>query len=161
MKKQRTLDDTAFLRDESERPTFRPPALRRRAPTAGDAAEGRASGERVPGARQLESEVRIKEIEHGSVLESIRALLERFEGRDFIGALALADRVLDASRVPDLLVPRELLEAFPLDHRTRALLAHVDGIEPLELVLERSGLPLLDAMQLVCELVERRILTLR
>jgi hypothetical protein len=148
MKKQRTLNDTAALPrrsghagelDESERPTFRPPVR----------------------TRQLESEVRIRDTDEAQSLVAIRALLERFEAGDFIGALALADEVLDASRVPDLLVPRELLEAVPLEHRARALLGHVDGIEPLEVVLERSALPLVDAMQLLCELVERRIVTLR
>jgi hypothetical protein len=141
MKKQRTFDDRAATArvDESERPTFRPPAR----------------------ARHLESEVRIKEAHADDSLGPMRALLERFEARDFMGALALADDVLDASRVPDLLVPRELLAAVPLDHRARALLAHIDGVEALEVVLERCGLPMLDAMQLLCELVERRIVTLR
>ena len=139
MKKQRTLNDTARRLDQSERPTFRPPARTRR----------------------LESEVRIKEADERDSLVAIRAMLERFEARDFIGALALADDVLETATVPDLLVPRELLDAVPLDHRARAMIAHIDGVEPLELVLERSGLPLVDAMQILCELVERRIATLR
>jgi hypothetical protein len=131
----RTVSDI----DSSERPTFRPPAR----------------------ARKLESEVRIKDEDRIGPLGPIRSLLERFEAKDFMGALALADEVLDASRVPELLVPRELLGAVTLDERGRALVAQVDGCEPLESVFERSGLPLLDAMQLFCELVERRVLTFR
>lgn len=134
-RKPRTVSDT----DSHERPTFRPPAR----------------------ARKLESEVRIKDEDQIGPLGPIRTLLERFEAKDFMGALALADQVLDASRVPELLIPHDLLDAVTLDERARALVAQVDGCEPLENVFERSGLPLLDAMQLFCELVERRVLALR
>jgi hypothetical protein len=92
---------------------------------------------------------------------TIRELLERFDRGDYLGALAMADATLDDKRVPFVVPSRERIADYELDHRQTYLLSVIDGVSPLEAVLETSGLPLLDALRIFCDLVEKRVVALR
>lgn len=84
----------------------------------------------------------------------IRDLLARFEAGDYLGALALADTVLDPGATPVLTLPREDSLAHSRDAKTAIVFSLVDGQRTLEDVLEASDLSMLDALRVVCELVE-------
>ena len=87
-------------------------------------------------------------------LRPIRDLLGRFDAGDYLGALALADTVLDPAATPMATLPREDSPAHSLDAKSALVLSLVDGQRALEDVLEASELPMLDALRVVCELVE-------
>lgn len=115
---------------------------------------------------------------------------ERFAVGDFAGALEAAEKVLAATpghaeadrvadecreslahlcenklgsldRVPFVVVAREELKFLALDHRAGFLLSHVDGVSTLETILDVSGMPRLDAMRILVELVQKRVVALR
>lgn len=90
----------------------------------------------------------------GGPLGPIRDLLARFEAGDYLGALALADTVLDPGATPVLTLPREDSPAHSRDAKTAIVFSLVDGQRTLEDVLEASDLSMLDALRVVCELVE-------
>jgi hypothetical protein len=92
---------------------------------------------------------------------TIRELLERFDRGDYLGALAMADATLDDKRVPFVVPSRKELADYELDHREAYLLSVIDGVSPLEAVLVTSGMPLLDALRIFCDLVEKRVVVLR
>jgi hypothetical protein len=84
----------------------------------------------------------------------IRDLLVRFEAGDYLGALALADTVLDPGATPVLTLPREDSPPRSLDAKTALVLSLVDGQRTLEDVLEASELPMLEALRVICRVVE-------
>ena len=137
MKPAREVDDHA-----STIPTVRPPA------------RDRPSGVRVtPSNGVTRPGVRSAPTPHAALsVGPIRDLLGRFEAGDYLGALALADTVLDPGATPVLTLPRE--DAPGLDAKSTLVLSLVDGRRTLEDVLGASELPLLDALQVVCALVE-------
>ncbi|MEO6576781.1 MAG: hypothetical protein ABIP89_23240 [Polyangiaceae bacterium] len=128
-------------------PTVRPPA------------RDRPSGVRVtPSSGVSRPNVRSTPTSHPPLsvgpLRPIRDLLACFELGDYLGALALADAVLDPGATPVLTLPREDSPAHGLDAKTALVFSLVDGQRTLEDVLEVSELPMLDALRVVCELVE-------
>lgn len=130
MSAERTLPEEVAP-PSSQRPTIKPPA--------------RSSGLRL---KASDADLPIQE------------LLARFELGDYLGALAVADTLLDDRRKPALRATVDELRAFRLDHREGFLLSLVDGRTSLEGVLEASGLPMIDALRIFCELVEKRIIAL-
>ncbi len=64
-------------------------------------------------------------------------------------------------RVPVVMVATEQLRWLSIDHRAGFLLSHIDGVSSLEMILDVSGMPLLDALKILCELVQQRVITLR
>lgn len=115
---------------------------------------------------------------------------ERFALGDFTGALEIAESLLaeapdDAEvracaeesrevliqmytaklgsldRVPLVMVPREQLRWLSIDHRAGFVLSHIDGMSNLEMILDVSGMPPLDAMRILCELHQQRIISFR
>jgi hypothetical protein len=109
---------------------------------------------------------------------------------DFAGALAIAETILgngdvdpevqacadscrarlmasyveslgSLDRVPVMVAPFDELEARTVDHRAGFLLSQVDGATSLETILDVSGMPPLDALRIVRELVRRGIVVLR
>jgi hypothetical protein len=77
-------------------------------------------------------------------------LTELYEGK--LGAL---------DRVPFVVVAREELRWLAIDHRAGFLLSHVDGVSSLETILDVSGMPRLDALRILVELVQKRVVSLR
>lgn len=70
-------------------------------------------------------------------------------------------RLAPMSRVP--LLTRELASLGPLieDPKTAYLLGFVDGLLPLETLVEVAGLPELDALRILDRAVEQRLVTFR
>ncbi len=115
---------------------------------------------------------------------------DRFSLGDYTGALEIAESILasdpvDAAalrcaedcrekliqmytarigpldRVPVVMVAREQLRWLSIDHRAGFLLSHVDGVSSLEMILDVSGMPLLDALKILAELQQQRVISFR
>jgi hypothetical protein len=115
---------------------------------------------------------------------------ERFALGDFSGALVVAEALLGedpthaeahecaercravlgemyAARigpldgVPVVQVARDQLRWLSIDHRAGFVLSLVDGVSSLEMILDVSGMPSLDALRILYELLERRIVSIR
>jgi hypothetical protein len=115
---------------------------------------------------------------------------DRFSLGDYTGALEIAESILasdpvDAAalrcaedsrakliqmytarigpldRIPMVLVAREQLRWLSIDHRAGFLLSHVDGVSSLEMILDVSGMPLLDALKILAELQQQRVISFR
>lgn len=82
--------------------------------------------------------------------ECRETLTELYEGR--LGSL---------DRVPFVVVARDELRFLSLDHRAGFLLSHIDGVSPLDSILDVSGMPRLDALRILVELVQKRVVSLR
>jgi hypothetical protein len=70
-------------------------------------------------------------------------------------------RIGSLARVPVVEVARDQLRWLSIDHRAGFVLSLVDGISSLEMILDVSGMPSLDALRILFELVEQRIVSLR
>jgi hypothetical protein len=115
---------------------------------------------------------------------------DRFSLGDYTGALAIAERVLETDatnaeanrcaeecrakliqmyaarvgpldRVPIVTVAREQLRWLSIDHRAGFLLSHIDGVSSLEMILDVSGMPLLDALKILAELSQQKVISFR
>lgn len=125
-----------------------------------------------------------------SEVDRVRAeLAEKFFSADYFAALALAEDLVardptDASakdfadecrrmlerafagrigsleQVPSLAIALHGLRGRSLDHQAGFLLSCVDGVSTLEVLLDLSAMPRLDALRLVARLVEGGILRL-
>ena len=62
------------------------------------------------------------------------------------------------TRIPIITVPEERIRWLSLDHRAGFLLSLVDGQGSVEDIVDASGMPELDALELLCSLLEQRIL---
>ena len=122
--------------------------------------------------------------------ETVREMRDRFSLGDYTGALVLADGLLEddpanaevkecaencrqvlrqmytarigpLDRVPVVTVARDQLRWLSIDHRAGFVLSHIDGISSLEMILDVSGMPLLDALRILCELAQQRIISFR
>ena len=111
-----------------------------------------------PPAHARSSGLRLKASESGFPIQEV---LARFELGDFLGALAVAGELLDDGRVPTVIVSRDQLHAFRLEDREELIVSLIDGKTSLEVVLENTGLPMIDALRTLCELVEKRVVALR
>lgn len=122
--------------------------------------------------------------------DPVSELRERYALGDFSGALTIAEAVLtedpqntDAQRYAEscrdvlkqmyaarlgpldqvavVAVPAEQLRWLTLDHRSGFLLSHVDGVSTLEEILDISGMPHLEAMRIICDLVQQKVIALQ
>jgi hypothetical protein len=122
--------------------------------------------------------------------DTVREMRDRFSLGDYTGALVLADGLLEddpanvevkecaencrqvlrqmytarigpLDRVPVVTVARDQLRWLSIDHRAGFVLSHIDGISSLEMILDVSGMPLLDALRILCELAQQRIISFR
>jgi hypothetical protein len=113
-------------------------------------------------------------------------VLERYRARDYVGALDMADIVLTETpgnllvrgcrdgcrvalakvyveklgpldRAPIVITDNAKAQCAPIDHRAGFLLSLVDGTSSLETIIEACGMPRLDALRIVQEMVQRRI----
>jgi hypothetical protein len=118
------------------------------------------------------------------------AMRDRFAFGDYAGALALAERVLASQpenrvareirgkccttledvyafslgpldRVPTLLMLPQSTEKTPIDHRTGFILSLVDGTSTVETIVDVCGMPRLDALGALHDLVQAGILGFR
>jgi hypothetical protein len=116
---------------------------------------------------------------------------QRLAQDDFAGALATAEAILGSGgdvdpevqacadscraklmesyvesvgsldQVPVMVAAFDEIEARSVDHRAGFLLSQVDGVTSLETILDVSGMPPLDALRIVRELLRRGIVVLR
>lgn len=122
--------------------------------------------------------------------DPLSELRERYALGDFSGALAIAEGILtgdpenvDAQRyaescrdvlrqmyaarlgpldqVPVVAIPTEQLRWLTLDHRSGFLLSHVDGVSTLEEILDVSGMNPLEAMRIIYDLLQQKVIALQ
>jgi hypothetical protein len=120
----------------------------------------------------------------------VREMRERFSLGDYSGALVIAEEMLEdhpdhaealkyadscrqvleqmytarigpLERVPFVAVPPEQLRWLNLDHRAGFVLSHIDGSCSLEQILDVSGMPTLDALRILFELLQQRVISFR
>lgn len=113
---------------------------------------------------------------------------DRFALGDFTGALVLAETLLEQDpshaeaaryadscrerlrqmyaarlgaldRVPRVIVPPDQVRWLSLDHRAGFVLSCVDGYSTIEEILDVSGMPALDALRVLYELLQQRIIS--
>jgi hypothetical protein len=70
-------------------------------------------------------------------------------------------RIGPLDRVPVVMVPRHQLRWLTIDHRAGFVLSHIDGTSSLEMILDVSGMAPLDALKILHELVQQRIISFR
>jgi len=70
-------------------------------------------------------------------------------------------RIGPLDKVPVVMVPRAQLRWLTIDHRAGFVLSHIDGTSNLEQILDVSGMPPLDSLRILYELVQQRIITFR
>jgi hypothetical protein len=119
-----------------------------------------------------------------------REMNDRVAVGDFSGALALAEQLLDLNpkdraaqkcaescrdtlkkmylarigpldRVPAVSVARDQLRWLSIDHRAGFVLSLIDGVSTVEMILDVTGMPELDALRILSELVQQRIISFR
>ena len=115
---------------------------------------------------------------------------DRFSLGDYSGALIVAEAILESdakhaearqvvqhcrrvleqmyiarigplTRVPSVAVPRDQLRWLSIDHRGGFLLSLIDGVSTLEMILDVSGMPPLDALRILYELAQQRVITFK
>jgi hypothetical protein len=123
-------------------------------------------------------------------VDPIVEMQERFALGDYSGALVMAESMLEENpthveareyadscravlqqmytarigpldRVPVIDVARDQLRWLSIDHRTGFILSLVDGVSSLEMILDVCGMPALDALRMLFELVQQRIISIR
>lgn len=72
-----------------------------------------------------------------------------------------AARLGSLDRVPVIMVPPEQLRWMSIDQRAAFMLHNIDGMSTLEMILDVSGMPALDAMRILTELVQQRVIAFR
>jgi len=129
------------------------------------------------------------EITERTIDDPLAEMLGRFSLGDYTGALEMAELLLaeDPSnleaaecgencrtilegmyaarlgpldRVPLVIVPRAQMRWLSIDHRAGFVLSLIDGASSIEMILDVSGMPRLDALRILHELVQQKIVDL-
>lgn len=130
------------------------------------------------------------EITERTIDDPLAEMRERFSLGDYTGALEMAElilaeepgnleaaecgescrRVLEGmyaarlgalTRVPMVVVPRTQMRWLSIDHRAGFILSLVDGSSSVEMILDVCGMPKLDALRILHELVLQKIVAFR
>jgi hypothetical protein len=72
-----------------------------------------------------------------------------------------AARIGPLDRVPMVMVARDQLRWLSIDHRAGFVLSLIDGVSSLEMILDVGGMPELDALRILSELAQQRIISFR
>jgi hypothetical protein len=83
--------------------------------------------------------------------ENCRSVLERM----YVAKLAPLDRA------PQVVVPRAQMRWLSIDHRAGFVLSLIDGSVSVETILDLSGMPRLDALRILHELVQQKVVAFR
>jgi hypothetical protein len=123
-------------------------------------------------------------------VDPVADMRDRFSLGDYSGALATAETILDSDpshaealryadncrsvlqqmyaarigpldRVPVVIVPRDQLRWLSIDHRAGFMLSHIDGVSSVEMILDVSGMPLLEALRILFDLLQQRVISFR
>ena len=121
---------------------------------------------------------------------SAQEMNDRVSLGDYTGALEIAERLLLATpdddavkqtadtcrgvlrqmytarigpldRVPIVMVARDQMRWLTIDHRAGFVLSLVDGVSSLEMILDMCGMAELDALRILSELAQQRIISFR
>jgi hypothetical protein len=130
------------------------------------------------------------EITERTIEDPIAEMKERFSLGDYTGALEMAEIILGEEpdsleaaecgencrsvlqgmytarlgpldRAPMVIVPRAQMRWLSIDHRAGFLLSLIDGSSTVEMILDVCGMPRLDALRILHELVQQRIVAFR
>jgi hypothetical protein len=130
------------------------------------------------------------EITERTIDDPVAEMRERFSLGDYTGALEMSDLILAdepgnleaaecgencrtvlegmfaaklgaLSRVPMVVVPRTQMRWLSIDHRAGFVLSLVDGSSSVDMILDVCGMPKLDALRILHELVQRKIVAFR
>ena len=130
------------------------------------------------------------EITERTIDDPVAEMRDRFSLGDYTGALEMAELLLaeDPSnleaaecgencrtvlqgmysarigpfeRVPIVVVPRAQMRWLSMDHRAGFVLSLVDGSSTIDMILDVSGMPRLDALRILDELVQQKIVAFR
>jgi len=122
--------------------------------------------------------------------DTVAEMRDRFSLGDYTGALAAAESLLaefpehveakrcadncrsvleqmyaarigPLDRIPHVAVPREKLQWLSIDHRAGFVLSHVDGVSSVQMIMAACGMPALDVLRIVHELVHSRVIAFR
>ncbi len=155
-----------------------------------DAAPADPAAEALDLVARDERRATISEPPPAQAASPLARLRERYALGDFSGALEVAEGILQQNpadtdaqryaescrdvlrqmyaarvgaldRVPVVAVASDHLRWLTLDHRAGFLLSHVDGVSTLEEILDVSGMPTLDAMRILVELLEQKVIVIR
>jgi hypothetical protein len=165
--------------EPEETPTRNIPASSNEPPSSIEAAVlGAISGSSPP------------EITERTIEDPAAEMRERFSLGDYTGALEMSELILaDApdnleaaecgencrtvlenmyaarlgplERVPMVIVPRTQMRWLSMDHRAGFVLSLIDGSSSVEMILDMSGMPKLDAYKILHELVQQKIVSFR
>jgi hypothetical protein len=120
---------------------------------ADDMAERLALGD-YTGALAVADDILAREPDHtaaAATADTCRAVLRKM----------YAARIGPLDRVPNVTVARDQMRWLSIDHRAGFVLSLVDGVSTVEMILDVSGMPTLDALRILSELVQQRIITFR
>jgi hypothetical protein len=70
-------------------------------------------------------------------------------------------RIGPLEKVPIVMVPRDQLRWLSIDHKAGFVLSLVDGVSSVEMILDVSGMQELDALRILSELAQQRIISFR
>jgi hypothetical protein len=130
------------------------------------------------------------EITERTIEDPIAEMNERFSLGDYTGALEMAELILAEDpgnleaaecsensrgvlesmfaarlgaldRAPMVVVPRAQMRWLSIDHRAGFVLSLIDGTSTVETILDMSGMPRLDALRILHELVQQKIVAFR
>ena len=130
------------------------------------------------------------EITERTIEDPVAEMRERFSLGDYTGALEMSELILaeepgnleaaecgencrtvlenmfaarlgPLDRVPMVVVPRTQMRWLSIDHRAGFVLSLIDGSSSVEMILDVCGMPRLDALRILHELVQQKIVAFR
>jgi hypothetical protein len=130
------------------------------------------------------------EITERTIEDPVAEMRERFSLGDYTGALEMSEliladwpdhpealevgensrRVLEnmfaarlgpLDRVPMVIVPRGQMRWLSMDHRAGFVLSLIDGSSSVDMILDMCGMPKLDALRILHELVQQKVVSFR
>jgi hypothetical protein len=130
------------------------------------------------------------EITERTIEDPAAEMRERFSLGDYTGALEMSELILaeepgnleaaecgencrsvlenmyaarlgPLDRVPMVVVPRTQMRWLSMDHRAGFILSLIDGSSSVDLILDVCGMPKLDALRILQELVQQKIVAFR
>ena len=72
-----------------------------------------------------------------------------------------ASRIADMQRVPNIIMSPDQIRWLSLDHRAGFLLSMIDGISSVDDLLDVSGMQRLDALRIICTLLDQKVIALQ
>lgn len=130
------------------------------------------------------------EITERTIEDPVAEMRERFALGDYTGALEMSELILADSpehsealevgensrrvlenmyaarlgpldRVPMVIVPRGQMRWLSMDHRAGFVLSLIDGSSSVEMILDMCGMPKLDALRILHELVQEKVVSFK